>query len=201
MPACGRGDITVLHWHRLTRPLEKELLIRPNVRRRHIEAEDSAFKGFNAPSEPLLQSGPAAPFLGSDPISDLSNHDGTRVTAALFTLKPFDHSAIAPPLDRLREHVRIQQPAHSLSFLGSSRLRGGRSSIATGHCLHTSSQFAFRFMRRRITVSSSGSKVASNCSPGEVRTSAAGMLTRCLSSSVTTIVGLSHTLGYFVNPR
>src|SRR5208282_4981539 len=79
-----------------------------------------------------------------------------------------------------------------LSLLGLSRLRGGRSSIGTGHCFQTASQFGFCLSRRRITTSSSASKLASNWSPGAAGASAAGMLTRRLASSVTIMVGLSH---------
>lgn len=98
------------------------------------------------------------------------------------------HSASGFNPRQFLERVKYPQ----LSLLGSSRLRGGSSSIDTGHCFHTSSQFGFRFSRRSRTMSSSASKLASNRSPGAAGASAAGMLTRRLASSVTIMVGTSH---------
>ena len=57
----------------------------------------------------------------------------------LVRFKPRDHAGMAVAFGRLAEHVGIEQPLHSLSFFGISRLRGGRSSIGTGHDLSTSS--------------------------------------------------------------
>ena len=99
---------------------------------------------------------------------------------------------VAAGLCRLTQHVGVEQPAHSLCLLGNSRLRGGRSSMGTGHCFQTVSQFGFCFSLRSLTTSSSASKLASNWSPGAAGARATGMLTRRLVSSVTIIVGLSH---------
>ena len=99
-----------------------------------------------------------------------------------------DHPASGSNPRQFLERVKYPQ----LSLLGSSRLRGGSSSIDTGHCFQTSSQFGFRFSRRSRTMSSSASKLASNRSPGAAGASATGMLTRRLASSVTIMVGTSH---------
>src|SRR5207244_7176858 len=95
-------------------------------------------------------------------------------------------------LYRLAHHIDFQQTAHSLSFFGNSRLRGGRSSIGTGHFFQTSSRFAVRLMRWRTSVSSSASKMASNWSPGLAGARVVGTLNRRLESRVTIMVGLSH---------
>jgi hypothetical protein len=77
-----------------------------------------------------------------------------------------------------------------------SRLRGGRSSIGTGHRFHTASQSDFRLILRRRTTSPSASKLASNWSPGEAGARATGMLTRCFASTVTiTVESLSCQTG------
>jgi hypothetical protein len=162
MPSSGCGDIAILDGHRPTRLLQQPLLVGPSVRGRNIEAKNTTLQSSDAPNQPLLQSGSRSALLRSDPISKLSDHDGAREAVSLFPLQPIDDSAISMCLHGLRQHIGIKQPTHNFSFFGSSRLRGGRSSIGTGHSFQTFSQSARRLMRRRVTTSSSGSKVASN---------------------------------------
>ena len=51
---------------------------------------------------------------------------------------------------------KIGHHCHNLISLGNSRLRGGMSSIDTGHCLSTLSQLSFRLrLTRRKTIESS----------------------------------------------
>src|SRR5215207_6710420 len=134
MSAGGGRNVTVFHRHWFPGLFEEKLLIRPNVRSSDVEAENSAFKPFDAPPEPFLQSGASPSLFRADPISDLADDDRARETIFLLSVEPFDHSLISMFLDRLREDIRIEQPAHSFIFFAISRLRRGSSSIGTGHC-------------------------------------------------------------------
>ena len=192
MAACCGGDIAVFDRHWASSLCQQKRLIGPDVGGCHVEAEDSPLQRINAPPQPFLQSNSGAPFLGSHPIGNLRDDNRARIASALFPIEPFDYGSISVRPHRLAEHIGIQQPRHGIGFFGICRLREGRSSMGTGHCFQTSSQFDFRLIRRKITTSSSGSKLASNWSPGAVGASAAGMLTRRFASTVTIMVGCSN---------
>src|SRR5690349_10113657 len=71
----SRCDITVFDRHELTGLFKHEPLVRPNMGRSHIEAEDSTLKAFDASAQPQLQSHPGAAFFAPDPVSDLGDYD------------------------------------------------------------------------------------------------------------------------------
>ncbi len=142
--------------------------------------------------EPRLKELSLPAFFAAHPQGQLRHDHGAGVAARFLLFQPRDHTRVTATLRGLAQNVRVEQPAHSLSFLGSCRLRGGKSSIGTGQLFSTSSQSGLFATRRRVTTSSSASKLASNSSPGVAGASAAGMLTRRLESRVTIMVGLSH---------
>ena len=72
--------------------------------------------------------------------------------------------------------------------------------MLTGHSLRTASQSSLPARRRNTMASSSESKRASKYSPGDVGVNEAGTVKRRLESSVTIIVGLSHSSETAVKP-
>src|SRR5262249_42505863 len=154
--------VAVRQRHSQARPVQDCLLLRPNVGDRHAEPENPPLHRIEELSQPSLQCLALSILLQPYPVGELSDHDRARVAAVLLPLQPGDHTSVALPLRRLAQYVGIEQPAHNLGFLGYSRLRGGRSSIGTGHAFRTFSQLFPRLTRRNTIASSSLSKVASN---------------------------------------
>lgn len=74
-----------------------------------------------------------------------------------FPLQPGDDVRVAVSLCWLTKHIGVEQPAHNLRRRGSSRRRGGTSSMLKGHSLRTESQSEMVAMRRKTSVSSSAS--------------------------------------------
>ena len=72
--------------------------------------------------------------------------------------------------------------------------------MLTGHSLRTASQSSLPARRRNTMASSSESKRASKYSPGDVGVNEVGTVKRRLESSVTIIVGLSHSSETAVKP-
>src|SRR6266545_4093806 len=188
VPACRRGDVTVLERHPLPSFIDLALLLRPDVGDRHVEAVDPSVKRIDETGEPFLESFTLPSLIRANPVSELRDDDGARVTALLFGAEPTDHPRVTMALRRLAQYVGVQQPAHSLERK-TSRRRRGRSSIGTGQSSSTATQFAFRDRRRKTMASSSASKSASNTSPGFAGARAVGTVSRRLASSVITMVG------------
>lgn len=127
VPACRRGDVTVLERHPLPSFIDLALLLRPDVGDRHVEAVDPSVKRIDETGEPFLESFTLPSLIRANPVSELRDDDGARVTALLFGAEPTDHPRVTLALRRLAQYVGVQQPAHSLERKASRR-RGGRSS-------------------------------------------------------------------------
>jgi hypothetical protein len=192
MPTRSSSNITVLNRHAPSSLFQQKTLVSPDMGGCNVETQNSAFERCNASLQPLSQSCSRLAFPGSYPKRDLRNDYCAGVAVVLLPFEPFDNYSIPSWFCWLTENISIQQPAHNRILFAFSALRGGRSSIGTGHSFQTLSQLFLRLILRRITISSSGLKLASNWSPGDAGASAAGMLTRLLASSVTIMVGLSH---------
>src|SRR4051794_16249226 len=188
----GGGNVAVFDRHRLTSFFQQMLLIRPDMGDADIESVNSPLHRLNQARQPRLQLRLLPALFDAHPIGQLRDDHRARVAAILLLPKPGDHPRIAIALRRLREHVCIENPTHSLRFFGRSRRRRGTSSIGTGHSARTFSQSSRSGSRRKITASSSSSNRASKDCPGRAGISAVGSVRRRLESNVTIMVGLSH---------
>src|SRR4051795_2072345 len=188
----GGGNVAVFDRHRLTSFFQQMLLIRPDMCDADIESVNSALHRVDQARQPRLQLRLLPALFVAHPVGQLRDDYRARVAAILLLPKPGNHARIAIALRRLREHICIEKPSHSLRFFGSSRRRRGTSSIGTGHSVRTFSQSSRSGSRRKITASSSSSKRASKDCPGLAGISAVGSVRRRLESKVTIMVGLSH---------
>ena len=93
--AAGRADATVetdvrknvdTHFF-ATRQV---LLLGPDMGDRHVESVNAALKSVYESGQPGLARLTLSPLFGADPVRQLGNDYGTRVTAILFFLEPRD---------------------------------------------------------------------------------------------------------------
>ena len=195
VPPGRRCNVAVLDRHSVTGLFEEAFLLRPDIRHRNVEPVDASVHRIDETRQPGLERLPLSPFFRASPVGELSNDDRARVASVLFLLQPRYDSRIASTLRRLADDIRIEQPVHKLRRRADSRRRGGTSSMLTGHSLRTASQSSLPARRRNTMASSSASKRASKYSPGDVDANEAGTVKRRFESSVTIMVGLSHSMG------
>src|SRR4051795_1679281 len=112
----GGGNVAVFNRHRLTSFFQQMLLIRPDMGDADIESVNSPLHRLNQARQPRLQLRLLPALFDAHPIGQLRDDYRARIAAILLLPKPGNHARIAIALRRLREHIGIEKPTHSLRF-------------------------------------------------------------------------------------